>query len=444
MKIGFVFYDMQDFGGLEEYAVALAGSLKKDEGQEVSVLSTSWVPLENQYRLRLQEDGIRLVEPPKWLSLAASDWDTKEKILARTMWLLTPLVYILGSGLSLFQRRPWRTSITSARNWLQGKLMKHAIGSDRREPLTRLLLKWWQLRWQPDILHIQGYTTNLLFVIDWAHANGAPTVYEEHQTPDPQFDWWGGFQHIINKADTVVAVSDKSAEGLREVCGVTRPIVVRSPLLPDPEASGRQMDQIDKEEGDVVNLTTVARLSVAKGLPYLLETIALVRETHANTRFLVYGDGDMREELLDYASELGLVGEQIFVGAFTDRKDLNRIMASTDIFVMTSLLEGQPLSVVEAMSYGRPIVTTAVGGIPEIIKDGVNGLLCEARDVNCLAKKIRLLIDDPSLRLRLGQAARHSYERGPYQPAMVSAFLLSVYEDALRRRLPLAAQALEA
>ena len=435
MKICAVFYDFQEFGGLEEYATTLAVGLKQEIHQQVSVLSTAWVSPDNQYLLRLQKSGIPVVQLPKWLSLAASDWETKEKILAVTMWFLTPFVWMLSVALALFQRRSWEESVISARNWLQGKIMDKVISPDRREPLARLLLKWWQIRWNPDILHIQGYTTNLLFVIDWAHANGVPSVYEEHQTPDPQFDWWEGFNHIINKADTVVAVSAKSAEGLREVCGVTRPIVVRNPLLPDPLTSGWQRDHTSDKPNDPVYMTTVARLSIAKGMPYLLESIAEVKSTCPNAHFRVYGDGDMREKLLTLAADLGLDGEQIFVGPFTSRQELSNIMAQTDIFVMSSLLEGQPLSIIEATAYGCPIVTTSVGGIPEIIEDGVNGLLCKPKDPDCLAEKIRLLINDPGLRLRLGQAARQTYEQGPFQATAVSAHLASIYENTLQHRL---------
>ncbi len=121
---------------------------------------------------------------------------------------------------------------------------------------------------------------------------------------------------------------------------------------------------------------------------------------------------------------------QIFVGAFNQRQ-LPEIMAETDIFVMSSVLEGQPLALVEAMAYGCPIVATAVGGIPELIQDGVNGLLCEPQDPSCLAQKIITLIDHPDLRKKLGDAARVSYERGPFQPAAVRDHFLKIYMDVL-------------
>jgi glycosyltransferase involved in cell wall biosynthesis len=432
MRICMVGYNMNEFGGLEEFAVALAVSLKQ-RGHQVSFLSAAWGPPDNQYIRRLREGNVPFVQIPKWLWLPTSHWHTKEKIRAVTLWLLTPLIVLLAGVVFLVKRRSWSQSFTSARNWLQGQLMRHIIGPDRYKPLTRLLLNWWRLRWRPDVLHIHGYTSNLLFVIDWAYEKGIPVVYEEQQTPDPQFDWWRGFEKSINKATIVVAVSEKSAEGLRTVCGVTRPIVVEGPLIPDPIAAGWHKDTTPSQGDKPIVVTSLARLYVTKGLPYLLEAIAQVRKIHPTTQFHVYGDGPLRDELLAYARQLGLDGTQIFVGAFTQREELSRIMAQTDIFVMSSILEGQPLSLVEAMSYGCPIVATTVGGIPELIQDGINGLLCAPGNSNCLAQKICALIEDPELRMKLGREARQSYEKGPFQPASVCNRFISIYQDALQR-----------
>jgi glycosyltransferase involved in cell wall biosynthesis len=431
MKICMILHDPQEFGGLEEYAATLAIGLK-EQGQQVSVLSTTWVPRVNQYVRRLLANGVKYVQVPKWLSRPASHWETKQGILKAILWLLSPLIFLLAVGLLFIKRASWRQAWTSAHGWLQGK-MQSLITPNGYKPLSLLLLTWWRLIWRPDLLHIQGYTSGLLFAIEWAHKNKIPVVYEEHQTPDARFNWWQGFEQSINKSTRVIAVSEKSAEGLREVCGVTRPIVVRNPLLPDPLVSGWHRDG---KRDHVLHVTTVARLVEAKGLEYLLETIAKVRLTHPDVKFKVFGDGPLRQDLLDRAVSLGLDGEAIFVGPFNGREELSRIMAETDIFVMSSILEGQPLGVVEAMAYGCPIVTTSVGGIPELIHDGVNGLLCPPRDPDCLAEKIRTLVEDPALRERLGRAARKSYEQGPFQPAAVSEHFISVYQDALREGVP--------
>ena len=426
-----IMHDPQEFGGLEEYAVTLAISLKQ-RGQQVSVLSTTWVPADNQYVKRLLVNGVRYVQVPKWFSRPASHWPTKERIVAGLVWLATPLVFLSAATLLVLKRSSWRQALKSAQGRFRRELWARFVKENRYKPLFLMLLGWWRFFWHPDILHIQGYTTNLLFVIEWADRKKVPVVYEEHQTPDAQFNWWKGFDQSLSKANTVVAVSEKSAQALREVCNVTSPIVVRSPLLPDPARAGwRYREPLQENQG--LSVTTVARLVVTKGLTYLLEAIVQVKVAYPSVQFRVYGDGPLRDELMSYAGRLGLDGNAIFVGSFTRREDLSLVMAATDIFVLSSILEGQPLSLVEAMSYGCPIIATSVGGIPEIINDGVNGLLCLPHDPACLAEKIKLLVANPRLRAELGREARRSYELGPFQPDSVSNHFLSIYQNAMKQ-----------
>src|SRR5581483_6669208 len=338
MKICMVVYDMQPGGGLEEYLATLAVGLMREHHQ-VSVLSTAWVPSDNQYLQRLRAANVPFLQLPRWLSLPGSDWNTKEKTLATIIQLLTPLVYVLAAARSLVKQSSWRQSLESTRGWLRRQIGQRFIGRDWRKPFARLLLRWWQFYWRPDIHHLQGYTSNLLFVIDWLHSQQLPMVYEEHQTPDPQFSWWNDFGRSINKATTVVAVSEKSAQALRTVCGVTQPILVRSPLLPDPLTEGWSREAHRERSPTALQLTTVARLYVTKGLEYLLEAVAQVNKIYPNVQLRVYGDGPLREALCQRAAELALDGDAIFVGAFTDRAELARVMAQTDIFVMASVLE---------------------------------------------------------------------------------------------------------
>lgn len=432
MKIGMISYDMQDFGGLEEYAVNLAIALKK-QGNEVNYLSCAWVAPENQYARRLKANDVLLVQPPKWVSDLASNWGTKEKVLRWIMITLSPLTLLMSMGMALFKRRRLTEAWTSAYNFLKGRIMNATLGHDDRPRVGRWLLDRWRAKWRPDILHIHGYTTSLLFAIEWAHSCRLPVVYEEHQTPNPQFNWWKGFEKTINLADRVIAVSEKSAQGLRDVCKVTRPIVVCGPLLPDPFPGGWKKTY-QHSLNNPFTVTTVARLYITKGLTYLLDAMAAIQKKHLRVEFKVYGDGDLREELLAKAESLGLNGKQIFPGAFTSRDELHRIMEDTDIFLMSSVLEGQPLAVVEAMAYGCPIVTTNVGGISELIEDNVNGLLCPPENPECLVEKIEWLLSDPPLRERLGRAARVAYEQSPFEAKSVSERFMLVYSVVLEER----------
>src|SRR5512135_3520664 len=117
MRIGMVVSNLLEFGGLEEFAKNLAIGIQQ-RSHQVCVISTGWVPPDNQYLRSLRDNNVMIVQLPKWLSLAASDWSTKEKMLAVVMWLSSPLVYLLGCGLFLVRRRSWGQSLSSARNWL--------------------------------------------------------------------------------------------------------------------------------------------------------------------------------------------------------------------------------------------------------------------------------------------------------------------------------------
>ena len=426
--------NMGTFGGLQEFAKNLAVGVKQ-QGHQVSVFSAAWDPSDNQYIRGLRQNNVTFVQLPKWVSVPASDWPTKKTIQSIAMWLSTPLVYFLGAMLFVFRRQPWRRSLTSASNWMRQQLISQ-FEPDERQPFIRFFLNWWRFWWKPDLIHIHGYTSDLLFVIDWAYSKKIPVIYEEHQTPDAQFDWWQDFKKSINKASVVVAVSEISAKALREVAGVTQPIEVAYYMVPDPNESGWVAEVRSGITDEEIRVSTPARLYVTKGLTYLLEAIVQVKALHPNVHFRVYGDGPLHEELLAYAEQLGLDGKQIFVGAFTSREELSQIMAQTDIFVLSSILEGLPIALLEAMSYGRPVVVTPVGGIPEAIEDGVNGLLCEPRDPECLARKICSLIEDPALRLRLGRAARKTYEHGPFNPNAVCNQHISIYQNVLASETP--------
>ena len=143
-----VLFDVQDFGGLEEYLVTLAIGLRAS-GHETSVLSTAWVPDDNQYKRRLAEHGVPFVQVPRWISLPASDWDTKVRILHLLVWLASPLVYLLAALRFVVKRGSWGQSLTSTRGWLRSQLLNRFLAEDRREALGRLLLTWWRRRWRP-------------------------------------------------------------------------------------------------------------------------------------------------------------------------------------------------------------------------------------------------------------------------------------------------------
>jgi len=153
---------------------------------------------------------------------------------------------------------------------------------------------------------------------------------------------------------------------------------------------------------DAMVACIIARLTEQKAHRYLFEALAGTPAL-ASMHLLVIGDGDLREALLAQVREAGLDRRVHFLGP---RRDLGNLLAASDIFVMPSLWEGLPLSMLLALGRGLGVVATRVAGIPEVVKDGETGLLVEPADANGLGVALVRLATDPALRARLGAAAR--------------------------------------
>jgi len=169
---------------------------------------------------------------------------------------------------------------------------------------------------------------------------------------------------------------------------------------------------------------TPARLHDQKGHAFLLEAAAMVPDA----TFVLAGDGPLRADLEARAGELGIAERCVFLGHRTDVPDL---LAAADLFVLPSLYEGLPISVLEAMAARRPVVATAIGGTDEAVTHEVTGLLVPPRDAPALASAIRRLRADPALAHRLAVAGRERVEREFSSEAMARN-VMRVYDEVLR------------
>ncbi|MBN1345058.1 MAG: glycosyltransferase family 4 protein [Phycisphaerae bacterium] len=155
-------------------------------------------------------------------------------------------------------------------------------------------------------------------------------------------------------------------------------------------------------------IVTVARLSYEKGLPTLIQAAGELSDRHPSAMFAIVGEGPMRSELAAQIDSLGLSETVRLIGFRTDVPD---VLAAADVFCLPSRMEGMPNVLLEASAARVPIVATRVGGVPELIADNVTGLLVPPGNADALAGAIGRLIEDPSLRDRLGQAARRQVEQ---------------------------------
>jgi len=178
----------------------------------------------------------------------------------------------------------------------------------------------------------------------------------------------------------------------------------------------------------------VSRLSRLKGLEAFLEAAAILAARFPAVRFLVVGetspdDRAYRTELIGLATKLGVIDRVVFAGLRTDAREL---LAGVTVSVMPSLNEGLSNVLLESMAGGLPVVATRVGGTPEAIQDGVNGLLVPPGDALALANAIGYVLAHPPLAARLGRAARQSAIARFSTEQMVSA-TEQLYESLLER-----------
>lgn len=158
--------------------------------------------------------------------------------------------------------------------------------------------------------------------------------------------------------------------------------------------------------GDGVPLIlTIARLSYEKGLDTLIDAAAVLRRTHPTAKFVVLGEGPDRPLLEERIRSNGLTDCVALAGFHAD---VWPAIAAADIICLPSKSEGMPNVLLEAMAVGKPIVATAVGGIPEAVASNMNGLLVPAEDPAALAAALAQLVDDRSLARRLGAAAKRT------------------------------------
>ena len=153
-------------------------------------------------------------------------------------------------------------------------------------------------------------------------------------------------------------------------------------------------------EAKVIGFT--GGLLPVKGHRYLLAALPKVLKAVPDVWVMLAGGGSLRDELVQMAAALDIRDRVKFLG---HRNDIMRIIHAYDVVALTSLSESMPYSLLEGMSFGKPIVASAVGGVPEVVEDGVTGLLVPPGDVNAIAEALIQILQDPEKRALMGQAA---------------------------------------
>ncbi len=178
-------------------------------------------------------------------------------------------------------------------------------------------------------------------------------------------------------------------------------------------------------------ILSVGRLYARKGLFTLIESMPPIVKKFKNAKFIISGKGLSNEmrKLVDHATKLGVKDNIVFTGYFPDEK-LPRLYQAADIFAFSTFYENLPFAVLEALSSGLPVVTTNVGGIPEMVEDGKNGFLVAPFNSAELADRILYFLENPKAASDFGFLGRKTIEER-FDWRIIVKKVVKVYEEAL-------------
>ena len=282
------------------------------------------------------------------------------------------------------------------------------------------------LFFQIKIVHVHGASYNSFYrkriFIDIAKKLGKKVVYHIHG---------GGFADfyrthttdvalVLKKVDAVIALSDSWKSFFENEAGCKRVTVVPN-VIPFH-------DVVYKGSKDWVECLFLGAVNEDKGIYDMLDVFNMYQDDFRGKLILHVGGLGEQDKVLNIIHKYGLTDMIIYEG-FVDGIRKDELLSSVDFFVLPSYIEGLPISILEAMSYGLPILSTSVGGIPEIVEDGLNGILITPGDKDSLYHAMLKLSSDSELRKRMGAISYQKVQ--PHFPNNVSKVLEMLYKELL-------------
>jgi glycosyltransferase involved in cell wall biosynthesis len=262
---------------------------------------------------------------------------------------------------------------------------------------------WCLKKIDPDIIHLQafGIETPAFFLIKkllkkpcviWGQGSD---VYVQWMFKEPIS------KIVFKKADAVIALTEDMKGEMKKI--YDRDIAVIPNGIDLSKVKCVSIQDVRNELGikkDRKIILFAGALHPIKGLTYLIEAMTIIGDK--NKQLILVGDGEERDQLEDLVKKLKLEKYVTFIGK-VPYDEVFKYMVASDIFVLSSLSEGLPNVIIEAMASGLPIVATRVGGLPDIIKDGENGFLVDPKNPDQIAEKIKLFLEDDKLREKISK-----------------------------------------
>ena len=283
-----------------------------------------------------------------------------------------------------------------------------SLGARRTlDPRWVLALRRHIRRATPDLIHVHSplvAAVTRLIVRTIRHR--PPVVTTEHNT-------WAAYGRLTRLAnhltfrldDAHLAVSEGVRRSMPPAFRDITEVIVHGVELDSIAAQRTEREKVRLELGigpEQIVICTVANLRWHKGYPDLMAAAKMVIDNGCDVVFLAVGQGPLEAEIRSRHQELGL-GQQFRLLGY--RADAIRVLAGSDIFVLASLEEGYPIALMEALAIGLPVVATAVGGVPDAVRNGVEGFVVDRADPRGLAEALIVLAKSQELRSSMASAA---------------------------------------
>lgn len=279
-----------------------------------------------------------------------------------------------------------------------------------------------------DIVHAHQFTPYFYATMARAPRRRPSVLFTEHGRFHPDYPRPKRMLYnkvAIGRRDRVVAVGEAVRQALVNYEGIPsgRVDVIYNGIdlaaCPPPSETAREASRAEWDiKPSTLLIAHVARLDPIKDHLTSMRAVKTLVRRGIDARLLIVGDGPEKATIEQACTELG--SEHFILAGM--RRDVPNILAGADIFLLTSHSEGIPLTVIEAMAAGLPVVSTNVGGLPEVVLEEETGLLAPPRDPDAIAKQLERLSKDPTWARQLGQAGRKLAYDQFSEDAMLAAY----------------------
>jgi len=265
----------------------------------------------------------------------------------------------------------------------------------------------------PVVLQFHG------FIADTEKANGRaklPDFYLNSSKPLRRMLLW-----MLTKADGIIALSPRYAKSIQQIPNNKKPYILINPI----SCEETKPLEMHKNSNKILFL---GDFSIRKGAYDLLESIPIILRKHPDVEFIFCGKDDNGD--FEKAVSQKALTKNVLLPGFVSGAEKLKLLQSAGMFILPSYKEGVPIAILEAMAAGLPIITTSVGGIPDIVKENENGIFVKPGDVNDLATKIIFLLENSELKNRMSKINRKKAET-MYDIPIYMKKLNSIYDQVL-------------